>query len=419
MWFSIEQHASELVLCIATLTAASWWYISLWLCWIRAAHINLSTQRFKGGIGALSTGHRITIFKPIPDRHGASPSVNTVRAISSFVDQLGPRDELLLAMSDADQYAWKDILCTWRARNNFSEDQIRVLTRWKPEHSSAPSDRVERRFPNPKAACLYDMAPHARGEFWLWSDADVIAPEDLIEEALGVLETNPRDNGKVNGSELQARAITIPYRVCQTGSAPGVLDMLYVNAELLPGLRLISATSGTAAFALGAFTLFRAHDFHERADWQRIGESLADDFELGQALQPVAISGKHLVEIAAEEPDWTSALLHYYRWQKNIRWCQPVGFAAQIFITPVAVCLLCLMAAPASAASILSLCWKLILLESAWALLLSRCTGCTLGWKAAFVPLWSVIRAATWLAVWLPFPVRWGKTWWTGPRRVK
>ncbi|PTX99808.1 hypothetical protein DB346_18520 [Verrucomicrobia bacterium LW23] len=535
-------------LCVAT--AAAWWCITLRLSWMRASReaVRLANdspcaddtdggrsggapaERTPGDLGEPGTSAqvgraslasasvRVSIFKPIPDRHGAPLSAHSRRAIASFARQLREDDEMLLAVSAADEPVWRVELLSGALHvglpngadatgGSCGQTQIHVPVRLLHRPAASPSE-----LPNPKVECLRHMAGHARGRLWLWSDADVVAPPGLVEEAIRVVDGGAGKSGRGDGegpgvgvrtdmpaavevasadspsaaatdADAMARrdalrrpaAVTVPYRVRTVPSAPAVLDALYVNAELLPGLRLIAATSsasissvdsaasstacpqpgatrwGSAPFALGAFAMFRAEEFQNRADWQRIGAGLADDYELGQALRPVALPGHLLVEIAAEEPGWRAAILHYYRWQKNIRWCQPTAYAAQLAVTPGAVALLSLaifailaamlaatfaiarqipnlpfpsavFAAPAAPAIIpaisatLLLLLQLTLLESAWALLLCRAVHCRTAWRGITAPLWSLARAATWLAVWLPIPVRWGRRIWHGPR---
>ena len=260
-----------------------------------------------------------------------------------------------------------------------------------------PSQRA-----NPKIAWFEQLAPRARGELWLWSDADIVAPPGLLAQLKHAVAAT-------------GDAVTCPYCVREAGCAAAVLDAAFVNAEFLPGALLLGRL-GSVDFAFGAATIFRATDFHARVSWDPLGASLADDYALGQQLKPVRLSGP-LVETLALETQLAGALRHYYRWQKTIRWCRPASYAALLAITPWLGWLALTLVQPTNAATWLGLSGQWVF-ECACLAGLSLRVGCrcSVGAWAAML-LWPPMRALTWLAVWLPLPVQWrgAKEQWARP----
>jgi ceramide glucosyltransferase len=252
------------------------------------------------------------------------------------------------------------------------------------------------------------MAPQARGKWWLWSDADVVAPSYWLAGARAAM-------AKLAGANL----VTFPYYVRQPDYPAGWWDAAFINAEILPGACLFVTARRDAAFAFGAAMLFRAADFQARADWAELGQCLADDFAVGQIMQPCRLSLPPL-ETLAQESSWRDARRHYFRWHKTVRWCQPLGYAGQqILTTPLLGWLAFALLHPThwegwsgAAAQVLA--------ELGVILGLNRLAG-TEGCIQSIGPLlaWPFLRAAVALGVWLPLPVRWHHTVWRGLRQPR
>ena len=299
---------------------------------------------------------------------------------------------MLIGVLDAEAADWAPVFKVWRSE--FPGVTLIVCQHEKPRQRA-----------NPKVAWLEYLAEQAHGELWLWSDADIVAPAGCLDSLRQLL------------ADSAAGAITSPYCVREIRSAPATLDALFVNAEFLPGARLLGRM-GAVDFAFGAATMFRAADFRKRATWSDLGAALADDYVLGQRLQPVLMADE-LVETGAFESSWLAALRHYYRWQKTIRWCRPVSFAALLALQPLAGWAALAALRPGDDASWAGLATQW-LFEAVVAGALFRRLGCRMPPQAWLtVALWPALRLACWLAVWLPLPVVWrgAMRHWTKPRQ--
>ena len=323
---------------------------------------------------------RLSVFKPIPPVASPAERAALAAAIASFLPQLGPQDELLIGVPEPEAAAWAATFNAWR--NAFPGLRLIVCQRPAP-----------RQWANPKIAWLEHLAEQARGELWLWSDADIVAPADCLAAMQRLL----------TGSAVGA--VTSPYCVREIRGAPEALDALFVNAEFLPGARLLGRL-GPVDFTFGAATMFRAADFRQRVTWADLGAALADDYVLGQRLAPVRMTDD-LVETGAFECGWPAAVRHYYRWQKTVRWCRPLSFAALLAIQPLAGWAALVMLRPRSAAGWagLGLQWLFEMGVATVILHRLRCRLPPRAWRT--VTLWPVLRLACWVAVWLPLPVSW------------
>jgi len=322
----------------------------------------------------------LSVFKPIPPVSSSAERAALASAIASFLPQLGPQDEMLIGVLESEAAEWLPTFSAWRE----SFPGVRLMVRQRPE----PRQRA-----NPKVAWLEHLSAQARGELWLWSDADIVVPAGCLDSMKRLL------------TSAVVGAVTSPYCVREIRGAPEALDALFVNAEFLPGARLLGRM-GTVDFTFGAATMFRAADFRQRVTWADLGAALADDYALGQRLQPVLMTGD-LVETGAFESGWPSAMRHYYRWQKTIRWCRPVSFAALLAIQPLAGWAALVLLRPRSGAGWagLALQW---FFEMCVAAALFRRLHCRMPLRAwATLALWPVLRVACWVAVWLPLPVIW------------
>ena len=366
----------KVLLAAWTLAGMGWWIIS-W-CLVVAAnrqtkpHVKKSAPRF------------LTIFKPLPPLERRGLTLES-RGLESFIAQLDEHSELLLGVHESD---WPVVMpFVQRMQAAYPDAQIHVVRR-------SEADSVA----NPKIAWQRLLAPHAHGDLWLWSDADIVAAPHFLEQARSEFENC--------GAEM----LTFPYAVRSIPHPPALLDALFVNTEFYPGVLLLRRF-GPVDFGLGAAMLFSRESFQARIDWNRLGSGLADDFMLGQALQPVRLSSTTL-ETVADATDWISAFRHYLRWKKTVCWCRPGGFAAQILIMPLLGWMLVALWTPAQPWVWMGLI-GIIQADVLFATLICRKIGCRLSFHDLLATeAWSVWRVLFWIVCWFPGRVHWGTKAW-------
>ena len=367
----------EFWLCGWSAAAATWWLIALTLVG--------RNRRARRGVPS-AENPTLSIFKPVPSVYDDS----LFTAVHSFINQLDDRTELLLGVEEQEVARWKSL----------RSDRVKLVCAPRPAQ-----------FLSPKVSWFHTLAQHASGQLWMWSDADMVLPAGGLQAM--------RAEFASSGCAL----LTTPYVVLQA-SGPALLEALFVNVEFYPGVQLLKRMAGgprfvVAAgttrtrrsaslhfnFAMGAGMMFRADDFRERVNWDALGCRLADDNLLGKTLTPVKVSELTLETLPASR-SWGDAMSHYARWQKTVRWCRPRGYAAQLLIMPA----LGWLAFGSWVGLVVTMQMEVMV---AW--LLCRQVGCRVG-NVWALELWSAMRAVTWLACWLPWPVTFRsqrRKWWS------
>lgn len=360
-----------------TLVAALWWGI---------AFVLAATARSRPPADDAAVDTRsLTVFKPLASPLDPEELDRLLPCIESFVAELDDHSELLIGCQEPERDAVA----------RFVERMRERYTTARVERIVAPSLVA---WPNPKVGMLRVLASHATGELWLWSDSDMRAPP-------GALRSLRADFAASGG-----RLVTSPY-VLPDGQDRELLDKLFVNVELYPGVVLLGLL-GRVRFGLGSGMLFEAATFRRRIDWEVLGGALADDYHVGHRLGPGRLGSVRLGTLAAAKEGWR-ALLHYQRWQKTIRWCRPGGFAARLVVLPLLGWLAWAAVEPARILPWLGV-LGVLALDSAAAAGICRVVGCPIGWRRLpRLPLWSLLRGLSWIASWLPGPVVWrGRRWW-------
>jgi ceramide glucosyltransferase len=367
---------SSILLALWTIAGLVWWA----LAW----RLVTMENKWPGPVGEASDHRQLTVFKPLPPL-GANGLDVLAKGLESFVAQLDAESELLLGIHEADRGVTDAFVA--RLQAHYPKARLKVIYRTEPDSVL-----------NPKIAWQKILAPHAEGELWLWSDADIIAPPRALESM--------RREFARGGATM----MTFSYVISSIPSPPAMLEALFVNVEFYPGVLLLQH-GGLVDFAFGAAMLFQRDNFQRRVVWNELGAQLADDFFLGQKLGPVRIGHTRLETVAASK-SWSKAMTHDLRWAKTIRWIRPGGSLSRIVILPIMGWLAYVATHPASVFAWLGLV-AMVQADVFFAAAISRRVGCRVGAGIlARMEIWSIWRIILWLAVCLPWPVVWsGRKW--------
>jgi hypothetical protein len=368
----------ELILGVWTAAAIAWWVIAVALVALGGPKVRRT---------ASVDGRRITVFKPVASPLGEDEFEEIRTCIESFVAELDDNSELLIGSHIRDEARWQGF--AYEMSGAYPDADVRLIVHQDPNH-----------YPNAKVAWMQLLSEEATGELWFWSDSDMIAPA-------GTMASLRRDfaGGEVN-------MVTSPYVIRRPGSGPDMLDTLFVSMEFYPGVLLLGRM-GAVRFGLGSGMLFEAAQFKRHVDWDFIGNSLAEDFHMGCALQPVR-PGSVELETVPSSTSWRGALLHYLRWEKTIRWCRPGSFAAQLMVMPLLGWAAAIVLDPSQPFAWYGLA-AVLAVEIVASLSICSLIGCRIGWGNLYaIPLWSLARAFSWIACWFPWPIVWrGRKWWS------
>ncbi|HEX4140613.1 MAG TPA: glycosyltransferase [Candidatus Methylacidiphilales bacterium] len=370
----------EIALVLWSVAGLAWWMIA----W-RLVRANRGAE---GPPAVTAEPRSLSIFKPLPPL-GTRGLEEIAAALESFVAQLEPESELLLGVRQCDRVTVAHFVEAMRAK--YPKARVRPVFRSEPDV-----------VPNPKIAWQMLLAPHATGELWLWSDADIVAPPGFLQTACAQF------------ARSGAAMMTFPYVVRRTARPGALLEALFVNAEFYPGVLLLRHF-GEVDFGLGAGMLFERDEFLKCVDWTELGEFLADDFQLGQRLRPVRI-GAAMLETLPSGRKWSDALQHDLRWAKTIRWNRPGGFFARLLVMPVTGWLIAVAGHPLNIFAWVGL-LGMIQAEMMATTLICHGIGCRVKWRDWMIlECWSFWRIAVWIVSWLPGPVVWRGQAWYGPR---
>jgi ceramide glucosyltransferase len=174
--------------------------------------------------------------------------------------------------------------------------------------------------PNAKVAKLAILAAQARYDLFVVSDADVLAPPDLLQQLAGPM-ADPTV-GLVNCFYRLANPVTPALR-CEAVS---------VNADFWSQV-LQSRCLFEQRFALGAVMMMRREDLAAAGGFESLVHHLADDYQLGHRIHAL---GRRIVPCTVpvecwESPaGWGEVWQHQLRWTRTIRVCQPLPFLASI-----------------------------------------------------------------------------------------
>jgi hypothetical protein len=383
---------SEVVLALWTAAGLAWWMIAWRLVAAQESSGDKGTVHRLTAAATLGGGDKgttkLSVFKPLPPLNEHLLEI-IAPGLESFAAQLDAESEMLLGIHEADREITVNLLKRLQAMAPGAK--LKVIFRHEPDGVA-----------NPKIAWQRILAGEAVGELWLWSDADITASSGFLQSA--------RDEFARCGAQM----MTFPYVVRKISAPPALLEALFVNIEFYPGVLLLRKL-GTVDFGLGAAMLFRRDDFLKRVEWDEIGAWLADDFHLGQKLQPVRI-GQATLETAPGAATWTHAISHDLRWTKTIRWNRPGGSFARIAIMPVLGWLGALILYPGHFFAWVGLA-GMIQAEVVFAMAMCRRLGCRLDLRNLLrIEFWSFWRIILWFLCWTPGPILWSGKIWRGPR---
>ena len=368
----------QLILEAWTAVAITWWMIA-------ATLVALGGPKEKKA--AAADRRRITVFKPVASPLRDNEHAEIRACIETFVADLDDNSELLVGCPAPDEARWRTFVDEMNERHPHAD--IRLVVDENPNN-----------YHNAKVAWMKVLSEEATGELWYWSDSDMLAP-------CGTIASLRREF-----TRGEVKMVISPYVIRHPATGPEMLDALFVSMEFYPGVLLLGRM-GAVRFGLGSGMLIEADDFNRKVDWDFIGNSLAEDFHIGRLLQPAHL-GSALLETVPSSSSWRGALLHYLRWEKTIRWCRPGSFAAQLIVLPLLGWLVAIALDPSSPLAWLGFA-TVMAAELVASLTISRLIGCRVGWRMLYaVPLWSIARALSWIACWLPWPIVWrGRKWWS------
>lgn len=248
---------------------------------------------------------------------------------------------------------------------------------------------------NPKINKLAQMEPMAAHEKWIVLDSDTIPDRGFLNAFRGEWQSKNVD------------AISAPHASQPARGTPSRLDALGTGLALWPGVALLRST-GRLDFLIGACMGVKAPMLRRLGGWQILGESLAEDNQLGRLIKQAGgkvDTSRAVIGLEAPNLTWKEWILHQHRTFVTFRLCNPAGSLGIPITHGVGLSFLYVLLNPRSLGR-----W---LFHLALLFLRAKSANSLPGSSNTLREIWlvSLFEPFFWLLSWLPLPVWWGGRW--------
>lgn len=247
---------------------------------------------------------------------------------TSFCRQDYPRYQIVFGVQDPHD---PSIMVVRQLMSLFPDHDLELVV------SSASLGR------NPKVSNLNNMLPRAKYEHLVITDSDIRVGADFLRKIIAEL------------SEQGVGLVTCPYRAADAHGLPSRLEAMGITGEFMPGVFVAHLIEGIT-FALGATMATTSGALHTIGGFQVIGNYLADDYMLGNLIHKAGFEVRlstYVVETISVHRGFAGMIRHQMRWARGTRICRPMSYAGYIVTHVIPIAALFVMAAGASASSML------------------------------------------------------------------
>lgn len=243
----------------------------------------------------------VTLFKPLK---GCEP--RTMECIASWLEQdYQGNVQILFGVADP------------------GDPVLPELERLLKRYPAAHTDTIicsEELGANRKVSSLIQMSRRAGGEVWIISDADILAPKDLVRNIVQPL------------SDPQNGAVNCLYQLVAPPGFAMSLEKIGVNADfwsqVAQSLRLSEQN-----FCLGAVMAVNAKVFRETGGFEPLANMLADDYHIGNRIHrggKKIVLSPLVVDSIAHQAGIRTVWGHQLRWARTICFERPVSYGLSI-----------------------------------------------------------------------------------------
>lgn len=250
---------------------------------------------------------------------------------------------------------------------------------------------------NAKVCTLARLEAETKHDIIVISDADVLAPPDLLANVVAPLK------------QSEVALTNCFYRLANPSTPAMRWEAVAINADFWSQV-LQSNSLKSMDFALGAVMAIKRKPLADIGGIKSLADCLADDYQLGHRL---AQRGHRLelcpvvVECWSGPMGWSAVWKHQLRWARTIRVCQPTPYFFSILSHPLLWPVLWLAVQP----SLLSAAFFIIALGARILTALDlqkRLNRMRVEAKTApFVPLKDALQIGLWLLSFLGNRVEW------------
>lgn len=253
----------------------------------------------------------VTILKPL---HGAPANLHA--ALTSFCRQDYPGDfQIILGVQDP------------------ADPAIAVVDKLKSEHPNLEIVLVideTLHGANRKVSNLINMAPYARSELLVLSDADVEAPADYLRSVVAEL------------GAPGVGAVTCLYHGRGVKGLFSTLSAMGIDYRFAPSV-VLGVELGMAHPCLGPSIALPASLLEAIGGFSAFSDCLADDYEIGRAVRRqglnIVIPPGRVTHTCGED-SLAAFMDHEIRWARTVRRIDPPGYAGSGITHPLPLALI-------------------------------------------------------------------------------
>jgi ceramide glucosyltransferase len=284
----------QIISFLGCLTSSVYYLLCLWSVrsFLREQQADVSVRRTQ-------TLPPISILKPLK---GVDPDI--YESFRSHCLQDYPEYEIVFGVSDADDPA---IASVERLKSEFPDRAIRLVV--APNILGA----------NVKVSNLQQMLPHARYEYLIVNDSDILVERDYLRRVIAPFLAKEDHVGMV----------TCLYRGVASATLGSRLESLGISTDFCAGVIVARQLEGGLRFALGSTMAFRRADLALAGGFEAIVDYLADDYELGRRIANLGLR-VHLSDVVVETHlpayDLSGFLAHQLRWARGVRDSRAGGY---------------------------------------------------------------------------------------------
>ncbi len=269
--------------------------LTLWqwvVAWRFPLHHRVDDQRFTP---------EVTLLKPLKGL-----DTNTIECLSSWLKQNYPGQiQVLFGVASSE-----DPVCP----------TVHQLIEENPRCDAQLVVCGESLGANAKVSTLIQLMRLAQHEVVVVSDADVLAPADLLVNLVSPLQ------------ETETGLVNCFYRLAHPSTMAMRWEALAINADFWSQV-LQGRSLQPLDFALGAVMATRRAQLAKIGGFEALADYLADDYQLGNR---IARTGGQIVlcpvvvDCISAPMNWREAWAHQLRWARTIRVCKPLAYAFSI-----------------------------------------------------------------------------------------
>jgi ceramide glucosyltransferase len=279
---------------------------------------------------------------PLPDFH---PPVSILKPVKG----LDPNMYGSFASHCRQNYAGEyELLFTAGSADDPAIAAIEQLQREFPERSIRLILCPEALGTNGKVSSLVQALPHARFDYILINDSDILVSPSYLRNIMGNFERPSQPDRRVG-------MVTALYRGKAHGTLGSRIEAIGISTDFAPNVLTARFIEGGIRFGLGSTLAVSREALDAAGGLLPLADFVADDYQLGARIAAkgyeVALS-REVVETSVPAYRFNEFWAHQIRWGRTVRDARPFGYFGLIFACGLGWAILNVAASAASIESL-------------------------------------------------------------------